>query len=300
MPALLARAPLPPPPPAAPFPAQAPATDALRRARLRKRVSDECKKVSLCPWCAAINGQVKKVAGAQSFKIVHNRYKEAAKRELMGRADDAFRASFATALALSPEIGPHVRRAMEDLSPLRVKRLFARIRDEDLDLIWADRDYGRPEAMILTHLFVPPVAVRPSVQMEGGGGSNEDDLTVKLQEIVHMNTAVRVALQRGASARMLMENWDFLQVQVASFMNGELPGLPPAIKSKRPIRGLCQRLKGKQVRGGAAARRPTQRRMRPLARRCCVHAPPARLASRRRRPPAGPLPRQPVGQARRL
>ena len=76
-----------------------------------------------------------------------------------------------SALALSPEIAPHVRRAMEDLSPLRVKRLFARIRDEDLDLIWADRDYGRPEAMILTHLFVPPVAVRPSVQMEGGGGS---------------------------------------------------------------------------------------------------------------------------------
>lgn len=39
-----------------------------------------------------------------------------------------------------------------------------------------------------------------------------------------------------------------LQVQVASFFNGELPGLPPAIKSKRPIRGLSQRLKGKQGR----------------------------------------------------
>lgn len=31
------------------------------------------------------------------------------------------------------------------------------------------------------HLFVPPVAIRPSVQMDAGAGSNEDDLTVKLQ-----------------------------------------------------------------------------------------------------------------------
>ena len=138
---------------------------------------------------------------------------------------------------------------------------------------------------------MPPVAVRPSVQMEGGGGSNEDDLTVKLQEIVHMNTAVRLALQRGASARMLMENWDFLQVQVASFMNGELPGLPPAIKSKRPIRGLCQRLKGKQVRRAAGGEGGWG------SRRVAPHAHPPRPPSPL---PAGPLPRQPVGQARRL
>ena len=108
-----------------------------------------------------------------------------------------------------------------------------------------------------------------------------------------MNTAVRVALQRGASARMLMENWDFLQVQVASFMNGELPGLPPAIKRKRPIRGLCQRLKGKQVRRGAR-----QGSWRAAA----ASSPPHRLLLLN--PPifslAGPLPRQSVGQARGL
>lgn len=45
---------------------------------------------------------------------------------------------------------PHVKRAMEDLNPLRVRNLFARMADGDLDLVWADRDYGRPEAMILT------------------------------------------------------------------------------------------------------------------------------------------------------
>jgi len=78
--------------------------------------------------------------------------------------------------------------------------------------------------------------------------SNEDDITVKMQEIINVNTALRVALQRGASARMVAENWDFLQVQVAALFNGDLPGLPLAMKSKRPIRGLSQRLKGKQGR----------------------------------------------------
>jgi len=35
---------------------------------------------------------------------------------------------------------------------------------------------------------------------------------------------------------------------VAGLYNGELPGLPLAIKGKKPIRGLSQRLKGKQGR----------------------------------------------------
>jgi DNA-directed RNA polymerase III subunit RPC1 len=35
---------------------------------------------------------------------------------------------------------------------------------------------------------------------------------------------------------------------VASYLNGDLPGLPPAMKPKRLVRGLCQRLKGKQGR----------------------------------------------------
>ena len=42
---------------------------------------------------------------------------------------------------------------------------------------------GRPENLLFTHILVPPVCIRPSVHMDGGG-SNEDDLTVKLQSIM--------------------------------------------------------------------------------------------------------------------
>lgn len=59
---------------------------------------------------------------------------------------------------------------------------------------------------------VPPVPIRPSVAMDIGGGSNEDDLTVKLQEILDVNASVKAALDNGANVKMIMENWDFLQV----------------------------------------------------------------------------------------
>ena len=33
----------------------------------------------------------------------------------------------------------------------------------------------------MTYVPVPPVCIRPSVEMESGAGTNEDDLTIKLQ-----------------------------------------------------------------------------------------------------------------------
>jgi len=44
-----------------------------------------------------------------------------------------------------------------------------------------------------------------------------------------------------------MEQWDFLQLSVAMYINSELPGVPSQM-GQRPIRGFCQRLKGKQGR----------------------------------------------------
>jgi DNA-directed RNA polymerase III subunit RPC1 len=39
-------------------------------------------------------------------------------------------------------------------------------------------DPGRPEDLLLGVIPVPPVAIRPSVEMDGA--SNEDDITMKL------------------------------------------------------------------------------------------------------------------------
>jgi DNA-directed RNA polymerase III subunit RPC1 len=43
------------------------------------------------------------------------------------------------------------------------------------------------------------------------------------------------------------EQWEFLQLSVAMYINSEMPGVPSQMGQK-PIRGFCQRLKGKQGR----------------------------------------------------
>ena len=39
-----------------------------------------------------------------------------------------------------------------------------------------------------------------------------------------------------------------MQVEVAQYINADLPGLPPSMSMGKPIRAFCQRLKGKQGR----------------------------------------------------
>jgi DNA-directed RNA polymerase III subunit RPC1 len=131
---------------------------------------------------------------------------------------------------------------------LKAYELFTQIPDEDAILLWTGPRYSRPETLITWAIPVPPVPIRPSVPMDVGGGSNEDDLTVKLQEIIDVNNALRLALKNGATIKMVIEDWEFLQIQVAQFVNGEVPGIPRLLAGPKPIRGLCQRLKGKQGR----------------------------------------------------
>jgi DNA-directed RNA polymerase III subunit RPC1 len=67
---------------------------------------------------------------------------------------------------------------------------------------------------------------------------------VKLQEIIDVNNALKLAIGNGASMKMIIEDWEFLQIQVAQLINGEVPGIPRTLAGPKPIRGLCQRLKG--------------------------------------------------------
>lgn len=48
--------------------------------------------------------------------------------------------------------------------------------------------------------------------------------------------------------KMVTEDWEFLQIQVALYINGDTPGIPRQLLGPKSVRGLCQRLKGKQGR----------------------------------------------------
>lgn len=231
---------------------RSPSADALRKAGIFKRVVEKCKKASYCFECKAVNGKIKKIAGAATLKLVHERYSG----RNGGVEHQALARAMKTALAHNREIANHLDKAQEDMSPLRVYQLFQKITDEDAVVLWLDPKHGRPEDLLLHNLLVPPVPIRPSVAMEVGGGSNEDDLTTQLVEILQINHSVRMLLAGGGQQQSIMEQWGFEQAQVSRFINGELPGSQQHYGEKK-IRGLCQRLKGKsgRFRGNLSGKR---------------------------------------------
>jgi len=72
-----------------------------------------------------------------------------------------------------------------------------------------------------------------------------------------VNIALKLALEKGAPHKTILEEWDFLQLQIAQYVNGEMPGLQRPIGQSKQIRGICQRLKGKsgRFRGNLSGKR---------------------------------------------
>ncbi len=231
---------------------RSPYADALRKAAIFKKVVDKCKKANFCFECKAVNGKIKKIAGAAMLKLIHERY-----GGRHGQLEHSVLVdTMETAVMHNREIANHLDKAQEDMSPLRVYELFKKITDEDAVVLWLNPKHGRPENLLLHNLLVPPVPIRPSVAMEVGGGSNEDDLTTQLVEILQINHSVRMLLSGGGQQQSIMEQWGFEQAQVSRFINGELPGSQQHYGEKK-IRGLCQRLKGKsgRFRGNLSGKR---------------------------------------------
>uniref|UniRef100_A0A8C4WZI4 DNA-directed RNA polymerase subunit n=1 Tax=Eptatretus burgeri TaxID=7764 RepID=A0A8C4WZI4_EPTBU len=218
----------------------------LAKRGLKRRVAERCRKISLCPHCGVHNGPVKKCG---LLKVVHEKYKAVSgskKGDQLGVRE--FHSSFDAAAEHNKEITALVGRAQESLTPLVVMQLFLRVPVADIPLLLMSPGTSSPADLILTRLPVPPLCVRPSVVSDLKSGTNEDDLTMKLTEILFLNDVIVKHRSSGAKTQMIMEDWDFLQLQVALYINSELSGIPLNMAPKKWTRGFVQRLKGKQGR----------------------------------------------------
>ncbi|CAG8479721.1 17381_t:CDS:10 [Racocetra fulgida] len=165
------------------------------RGKIEKAINALCKKTVDCPYCNAINGPVKKVA---AIKIVHEKFKPKKAHE----EQENFKTTFVNAVESMPELKAHLHKAQEDLNAMKVLELFKKISDEDCELLGLDPQNARPELFIWQRIPVPPVAIRPSIAQDNA--STEDDLTVKLSEIVQTNTNIAAALSKGITISQLM------------------------------------------------------------------------------------------------
>ncbi|XP_005736480.1 DNA-directed RNA polymerase III subunit RPC1 isoform X2 [Pundamilia nyererei] len=215
----------------------------LQKRGLKKKISDKCRKRTVCLNCSAFNGPVKKCG---LLKIIHEKYKTT--KKVVDAFVSDFLQSFDIAIEHNKLVEPLLTRAQENLNPLVVLNLFRRISEEDIPLLLMNPEAGKPADLIITRLLVPPLCIRPSVVSDLKSGTNEDDLTMKLTEIIFLNDVIKKHRMTGAKTQMIMEDWDFLQLQCALYINSELSGIPLNMAPKKWTRGFVQRLKGKQGR----------------------------------------------------
>jgi DNA-directed RNA polymerase subunit A' len=131
------------------------------------------------------------------------------------------------------------------LSPLEVRERFEKIPNSDLIYLGLK---VRPELFVITLLPIPPVTVRPSITLETGERS-EDDLTHKLVDIVRINKRLMENIDLGAPDFIIQDLWELLQYHIATYINNEISGVPPARhRSGRILKTLTQRLKTKEGR----------------------------------------------------
>ncbi|KAF2627595.1 DNA-directed RNA polymerase II subunit RPB1 [Macroventuria anomochaeta] len=139
----------------------------------------------------------------------------------------------------------------EVITPQTSLNIFKLLSDETLQILGLNKDYARPEWMILTVLPVPPPPVRPSISVDGTGQGmrGEDDLTYKLGDIIRANSRVLQCIQDGSPQHVLTEFDTLLQYHVATYMDNDANGVPQAMqKSGRPLKTIRGRLKGKEGR----------------------------------------------------
>ena len=143
------------------------------------------------------------------------------------------------------------------IQPEMVLRCFQRIRDEHVTAIGFNPKFSRPDWMVCTVLAVPPLTVRPSVVMDDNQRM-EDDLTHKLIDIVRNNQRLREKIDKGETADVIDKYTALLQFDVATYVDNDIKGLPPAAqRSGRPLKTLKSRMGAKagRVRGNLMGKR---------------------------------------------
>ncbi|KPI92105.1 DNA-directed RNA polymerase III subunit RPC1 [Papilio xuthus] len=217
----------------------------LHKKTLRSTVLKKAKTCNKCPYCESLNGIVKK-SPTGILKIIHDKYRNKKPTDpiVLNVLKD-----FHEAKELNKEVAAMINSGLIiELTPLEVLNLFRRIPDEDIPLLGMNVKACRPEDLILTRLPVPPLCIRPSVISDIKAGTNEDDLTMKQSEILLINDVIGRHIASGGKSELLQEDWDYLQLHVALYINSEMSGIPMSMQPKKPGRGLVQRLKGKQGR----------------------------------------------------
>ena len=130
----------------------------------------------------------------------------------------------------------------------RVKEIFERMSDEDINILGLSDLWCRPEWLICSVFAIPPPSVRPSVKQDDSQRM-DDDLTHKLCDIIKCNNTLKHKINQNSRAEVIEDWTKVLQYHIATLVDNELPGIAQAVhRSGRALKAIRQRLKGKDGR----------------------------------------------------
>ena len=139
-----------------------------------------------------------------------------------------------------------------------VRGIFSRMTDETISAMGFDPKLSRPEWLICSVFPNPPPAIRPSSLRIDTSQRAEDDLTVKLLEIVKYNKELAKKLKSEVRADQIDAYIQLLQVHIASYVNNDVNnGYKVMRKSGAAFKSLVTRFKGKtgRIRGNLMGKR---------------------------------------------
>jgi len=231
-----------------------------------------CAKVKICPYCGALNGKVKHVQGITGPTIIVHEItkKDLEKIEEKSNDEKSYKRKYESAIILFSQknrsksnISLNKQVNIEnlnnifnnsssttittELTSLYVYNLFSRISPEDIIFFGMDGENSSPKNLLLNYVIVPPLPIRPTVTMNLHG-TNEDDLTFKIKDMIFVNKSLKSDIKDGmGNTYKLIDELNLLQSHHAYYINSNTKGINKNIVGNKPklIRSLCTRLKGK-------------------------------------------------------
>ena len=146
------------------------------------------------------------------------------------------------------------------LNPELCYHILKNISDSDLILMGIDPKKTRPEDFIHKIFPFPPVAIRPSAKVDFlDSQSKEDDITLKMHDIVKANNRVRKTKESNEdySTKYGPDALQLLAYHIHTNFDNETAGVLKSEQKSKATKSISSRLKGKEgrIRGNLMGKR---------------------------------------------
>ena len=150
------------------------------------------------------------------------------------------------------------KKIKEILTPEKCYNILKNISDVDCEILGMNPKINRPEMLIIKIFPVPPVSIRPSSKMDNLITSYEDDLTLKISEIIGTNHKIKKYKDKdisSANKNIIYHTTDgnlylaLLQFHIGTYYkNDSVPFLKSEMRNGKILKSISTRLNGKSGR----------------------------------------------------